>query len=461
MTDSAPLMLSVSGARGIVGESMTEDVAARFAAAWGSVLAEHSDVPPTIVLGRDSRPSGSSLAAAAAQGLKAAGCDVIDIGLVATPTAGVMVTALQAHGGIVITASHNPTPWNGLKCIDGAGAAPARTVALEIIDRFHGMASCGQAQPDRTCTEETRADDTHLARVLGQIEPAPIQQANLRVVLDSVNGAGCSGGSRLLQMLGCDLVHLNGAPTGHFAHPPEPTKANLTDLAQATLAQGASVGFAQDPDADRLAIVDETGRYIGEEYTLALVADWMLRSNGGGTIAANLSTSRMIDDLVDVHGGKVIRTAVGEANVVEAIRAETALLGGEGNGGVILPDVCFIRDSLGAMAMVLASMAETGQPLSVMVDALPSYAMVKSKYALPGSGGADAVAAVLDRVLEQWPEASVNDTDGVRLDFEDAWVHVRASNTEPIARIIAEAPQEEAAVALVESVAALAGWSTA
>ncbi len=462
MTDHAPLMLSVSGARGIVGESMTDAVAARFAAAWGAVLSEEVDGTPTVCLGRDSRPSGSELAAAAARGLQSAGCDVIDIGLVATPTAGVMTTAMNAHGGMVITASHNPTPWNGLKCIDAVGAAPSAPVAMRIIERFHAMGECGPADPDRTLVQETRGDDTHLARVFGQIEPAPIQAAGLRVVLDSVNGAGCNGGSRLLSMLGCDLVHLNGTPTGHFAHAPEPTETNLVDLARATAAEGAAVGFAQDPDADRLAIIDENGRYIGEEYTLALVTDWMLRTtDGDGVVVANLSTSRMVDDLVARHGGRVLRTAVGEANVVEAMRSGNALLGGEGNGGVILPGVCFIRDSLGAMAMVLASMADSGQPLSELVDAIPSYAMVKTKYALPGSGGAEAVASVLEQVRAAWPEAAVNDLDGVRLDFADAWVHVRASNTEPIARIIAEAPQREAAMELVEAVAALAGWSVA
>jgi phosphomannomutase len=462
MTNAAPLMLSVSGARGIVGESMTEDVAARFAAAWGAVLSESCDGAPMVCLGRDSRPSGAELAAAAARGLQSAGCDVIDIGLVATPTAGVMTTAMGAQGGLVITASHNPTPWNGLKCIDSFGAAPSGPVAMRIIDRFHALEACGPVEPERTLTEETRGDDTHLARVFGQIEPGPIQAAGLRVVLDSVNGAGCNGGQRLLSMLDCDLVHLNGEPTGHFAHAPEPTETNLVDLARATADEGAAVGFAQDPDADRLAIIDEHGRYIGEEYTLALVTDWMLRANGGdGVVVTNLSTSRMVDDLVARHGGRVVRTAVGEANVVEAMRAEDALLGGEGNGGVILPGVCHIRDSLGAMAMVLASMADSGRPLSELVDAIPTYAMVKTKYALPGSGGAEAVASVLDQVRAAWPEATVNDLDGVRLDFADAWVHVRASNTEPIARIIAEAPQREAAMELVESVAKLAGWSAA
>ena len=412
-------------------------------------------------LGRDSRPSGAELAAAAARGLQSAGCDVIDIGLVATPTAGVMTTAMGAQGGLVITASHNPTPWNGLKCIDSAGAAPSGPMALSIIDRFHATDPCGPPAGERTLTQETRGDDTHLARVFGQIEPAPIQAAALRVVLDSVNGAGCTAGSRLLSMLGCDLIHLNGTPDGHFAHAPEPTETNLVDLARATADEGAAVGFAQDPDADRLAIIDETGRYIGEEYTLALVTDWMLKTCGDGVVVTNLSTSRMVDDLVARHGGRVIRTAVGEANVVEAMRAHDALLGGEGNGGVILPGVCHIRDSLGAMAMVLASMADSGESLSTLVDAIPSYAMIKTKYALPGSGGAEAVASVLDEVRAAWPEASVNDLDGVRLDFADAWVHVRASNTEPIARIIAEAPDHGSAVELVESVAALAGWSTA
>lgn len=461
MTESAPLMLSVSGVRGIVGASMTEDVAARFAAAWGAVLVESNGGVPTVCLGRDSRPSGRAMAAAAARGLQSAGCDVIDIGLVATPTAGVMTTAMEAQGGLVITASHNPTPWNGLKCIDANGAAPSAAVAMRIIERFHGMDECAPVSADRTLVEETRGDDTHLARVFGQIEPAPIQAAGLRVVLDSVNGAGCAAGSRLLTMLGCDLVHLNGTPDGHFAHAPEPTEANLVDLARATAAEEAAVGFAQDPDADRLAIIDETGRYIGEEYTLALATDWMLRTCGGGVVVANLSTSRMVDDLVALHGGQVVRTAVGEANVVEAMRSRDALLGGEGNGGVILPRVCHIRDSLGAMAMVLASMADSEKPLSTLVDAIPAYAMIKTKYALPGSGGVDAVASVLDQVRAAWPDATVNDTDGVRLDFADAWVHVRASNTEPIARIIAEAPDRDAAIELVESVAALAGWSAA
>ncbi|MEE3002199.1 MAG: phosphoglucosamine mutase [Planctomycetota bacterium] len=460
MSDPAPLMLSVSGARGIVDASMTEAVAARFAAAWGSILVEESPgETPHACLGRDSRPSGEKLAVAAALGLNSAGCNVIDLGLVTTPTVGVMTTATGAAGGMVVTASHNPNPWNGLKCIDASGAAPPPEVAEELIARFKAMGddAVNPAQGSGVETEE-RGNDTHLARVLGQVDPGPIQQQAYRVVLDSVNGAGCVPGRRLLELLGCEVKHLNGEPTGDFAHVPEPTEANLLDLASETAGADAAIGFAQDPDADRLAIIDEQGRYLGEEYTLAIVADFMLRAHGGGTVVTNLSTSRMVDDLAARHGGRVVRTAVGEANVVAAMREHDALIGGEGNGGVILPGVCSIRDSLGAMALVLASIAESGSSVSELVGTLPSYAMVKSKVDLPGSGGAAAVAPVLQKVREVHADASVDTSDGVRVDFEQSWVHVRPSNTEPIARIIAEAPVASEAEALVQSIVELAGW---
>jgi len=464
MNDQAPLMLSVSGARGIVGETMTPDVSARFAWAFGSRLVGGRETPPTVCLGRDSRASGEALAQGAANGLMAAGCDVIDLGIVATPTTGVMVTATGSVGGIMITASHNPNPWNGLKCIDGGGSAPPAGEAAEVIEAFR---SCGPVLPDidadRVLAMESRGDDTHIARVLGQFDPVPVQQCGFSVVLDSVNGAGCRSGLRLLELLGCDVLHLNGDPTGDFAHVPEPKEANLGALMQVTADSDAVIGFAQDPDADRLAIVDGSGRYIGEEYTLALATDYVLRHHDAdaepAVVVANLSTSRMVDDLVARHGGRVVRTPVGEANVVEAMRREGAAIGGEGNGGVIHPGICFIRDSLGAMALVLASMAETGSTLAELVDDIPSYAMVKRSCGLPGSGGAAAVAPVLDRVREHFTSGSIDASDGVRIDLDDAWVHVRASNTEPIARIIAEAPDAQQADELIATVSELAGWT--
>ncbi len=464
MNDQAPLMLSVSGARGIVGETMTPEVAARFAWAFGSRLVIGRETPPTVCLGRDSRASGESLAQGAANGLMAAGCDVIDLGIVSTPTTGVMVTATGSAGGIMITASHNPNPWNGLKCIDGGGSAPPASDASAVIDAFR---SSGPDLPDidadRVLAMESRGDDTHIARVLGQFDPAPVQQCGFNVVLDSVNGAGCNSGLKLLELLGCDVLHLNGDPTGDFAHVPEPKEANLGSLMEVTAGSDAVLGFAQDPDADRLAIVDGSGRYIGEEYTLALATDYVLRhhdaDSGPPVVVTNLSTSRMVDDLVARWGGRVVRTPVGEANVVEAMRREHAVIGGEGNGGVIHPGICFIRDSLGAMALVLASMAETGSTLAELVDGIPSYAMVKRSCGLPGSGGADAVAPVLDRVRGHFTSGTIDASDGVRIDLDDAWVHVRASNTEPIARIIAEAPDAGQADELIATVSELAGWT--
>ena len=464
MSGQAPLMLSVSGARGIVGETMTPEVAARFAWAFGTRLAAGRETAPTVCLGRDSRASGASLAQGAANGLMAAGCDVIDLGIVATPTTGLMVTATGSVGGIMITASHNPNPWNGLKCIDGGGSAPPASDAAAVIEAFRTCdAALPDIDPDRFLAMESRGDDTHIARVLGQVDPVPIRQREFSVVLDSVNGAGCQSGLKLLELLGCDVLHLNGDPTGEFAHVPEPKEANLGSLMEVTAESDATVGFAQDPDADRLAIVDGAGRYIGEEYTLALATDYVLRHHdaeaGPPVVAANLSTSRMVDDLAARWGGRVVRSAVGEANVVEAMRREGAVIGGEGNGGVIHPGVCYIRDSLGAMAMVLASMAETGASLAELVDDIPSYAMVKRSCALPGSGGAEAVAPVLERVRDHFAEASIDASDGVRIDIEDRWVHVRASNTEPIARIIAEAPQAAQAEELISVVSGLAGWT--
>jgi len=270
----APLMLSVSGARGIVGATMTPAVAADYAAAFGSFVVETSGVAaPVLCVGRDSRPSGEMLAAAARAGLAAIGARVIDLGVVATPTVGVMIGAVGATAGLVVTASHNPIEWNGIKCLDADGVAPPEADAREIIRRFRERV-IEYAAVESICPLES--DDsghvTHVERILAHIDPEPIRAAGFRVVLDSVNGAGCVSGRLLLERLGCTVDHLNGEPTGRFAHTPEPTEKNLRGLAARTGATDAACGFAQDPDADRLAVVDEKGRYIGEECTLVLAA---------------------------------------------------------------------------------------------------------------------------------------------------------------------------------------------
>jgi phosphomannomutase len=461
-------MLSVSGARGIVGRTMTPEVAAAFAAAFGShvrarVAGSGAARRPRVVLGRDGRISGEPLALAAAGGLLAVGCDVTDIGVAMTPTVGVMIGALGADGGMAVTASHNPIEWNGLKCLDGSGLAPPPEEAREIVRRFterrvEWAPPLGTGRMDRT----DAAARTHVERVLAQVDVAAIRARGFAVVLDSVNASGCVPGRMLLEALGCRVTHLFGECTGVFGHTPEPLEANLVELAAGVArTPGAVAGFAQDPDADRLALVDERGRYVGEEYTLVLAALRMLQRTGGGTMAANLSTSRMVDDVAArFPGSRVVRTAVGEANVVEALRREAGILGGEGNGGVILPPVCWVRDSLSAMALVLELLAHERRPLSAIVADLPRYAMVKHKLDLEAVGGMAAVGPALERVQAAYrgrTGARISAVDGVRVDLPEGWMHVRASNTEPILRIIAEGATPEAAEALVRGCAEAAG----
>jgi phosphomannomutase len=472
-----PLILSVSGARGIVGRSMTPSVAADFAAAYGSfVKAATAKSDPVFCLGRDSRPSGEMLAAAAAAGLASVGGRVVDLGVVATPTVAVMIGHHRADGGMVITASHNPLIWNGLKCLGADGGAPPKRDVDEIIRRFR------ERDIDYAAVEELQSSkrdksshEIHVAKVLAHIDGEAIRAGQFKVVLDSVNGAGCAAGRMLLDELGCEVIHLNGEPTGLFAHTPEPVEENLTELAALTRSSRAVCGFAQDPDADRLAIVDEKGRYIGEEYTLVLAAQRLLdlRAAAGGSgevvIAANLSTSRMIDDLAGRYENvKVVRTPVGEANVAEAMKECSALVGGEGNGGVIFPPVCWVRDSLTAMALVLGLLADgpRKRALSEIVDEMPRYCMIKRKQPLASPDAAAILKKVsgtfsgpdaAKKAPDTFSGAKVDTSDGVRLDFADGWVHLRPSNTEPIIRLIAEAKTKERAEALIAEISSAAG----
>ena len=467
-----PLMLSVSGLRGLMGRSLTPPLAARYAAALGGWFRRRRQgdateagpddgVLPRILIGRDGRVGGDIIELAVCSGLMAAGCDVTCLGIASTPAVGVMVDHLEADGGVIITASHNPIEWNGIKVLGGDGAAPPAHEAAEIIDRFHNFADrpapwAGLERLGRR-DEDGHAAATHVQRVLEQVEVERVRAARLRVVVDSVCGAGGHEAHALLDALGVELIHMHAEPTGRFPHPPEPTAAHLGELCRAVPAHDAHLGFAQDPDADRLAIVDRHGRYIGEEYTLALAALHVLEHSdnpAAATLAANLSTSRMIDDIAAAAGARVLRTPVGEANVVQAMQREGCILGGEGNGGVIYPPVCLIRDSLTAMAFTLELLAVRGRPLDAIVDSLPRYAIVKDKL--------DARPDLLDRLpalMEAaFPGQRVDRQDGLRIDLPDGWVHIRPSNTEPIIRIIAEAPDEPAAKGLIEQTrAVLAG----
>ena len=453
---------------------MTPAVAADFAAAFGSfVKASTKQANPTLCVGRDSRPSGEMIASAAISGLIAVGCRVIDLGVVTTPSVAVMIGTHTAHGGMAITASHNPIIWNGLKCLNADGVAPPPHDASEVIRRFKEKdfqyAAVEALQP---LARDDAANQTHVDRVLANMPQADVEairRAKVKVVLDSVNGAGCVAGATLLEALGCEVVHIHGEPTGLFAHTPEPTEENLHELAARTASEKAACGFAQDPDADRLAIIDEKGQYIGEEYTLVLAAKRVLawqRSALSGqrstVLAANLSTSRMIDDLAAECGANVLRTAVGEANVVAAMKphGDSAILGGEGNGGVIWPPVCWVRDSLSSMAIVLSLLVAEKKPLSAIVASMPKYAMIKHKFDLAKIGGLAVVKPALEKVQKRFADARVSTLDGVRIDFDPpnvGWVHLRPSNTEPIVRLIAEAKTDSRAWELIDEVAVAAG----
>jgi phosphomannomutase len=430
--------------RGVVGENLTPIVAAEYGSAFGTFLRSSIDTggrPFTICIGRDSRVSGPMLMSAVTAGLCAVGIDVIDLGVVPTPSVGLMLRRLGCEGGIIITASHNPIPYNGIKLLLSNGMAPPPATANEIRrtfwDRhFHFVSSerCGKV------TYNTETDRVHVEKVLGVVNAERIAAKRYRVVLDSVNGAGAGITKILLAELGCHVVAVNDEPTGLFAHEPEPTAANLTGLCWRVKQEHADLGFAQDPDADRLAIVDEKGNYIGEEYTLALAARQVF-SQRSGPAAANLSTSRMIDDVARRAGGSVIRTPVGEANVANAMIEHNCIIGGEGNGGVIDLRVGPIRDSLVGIGLVLQLMAETGKSISQLVQEIGGYSMHKDKFA------ADAQQArqIQEMAVAKFDDATMNVADGLRLDFPDGWIHLRTSNTEPVMRVIVEAKDEPTA----------------
>jgi len=447
----AQLIISISGMRGVVGENLTASIAADFAGAFGTFLrsgADEKDKRLAVCIGRDSRPSGQMLACAVAAGLSAVGIDVIDLGLVTTPSVGIMVRQLGCVGGIIITASHNPIEYNGIKLLLGNGMAPPQDDAEQIrkcyfdkrIDLVDSI-DCGRV------TSNGDADAVHISKVLAIVDKEAIAAKGFRVVLDSVNGAGGGVTKKLLGEFGCKVAAINDEPTGRFAHTPEPIAENLKDLCEAVKSQRAELGFAQDPDADRLAIVDEAGTYIGEEYTLALAAKYVF-SKGAGKAATNLSTSRMLDDVAENTGSQVIRTPVGEANVAAAMLEHDCVIGGEGNGGVIDLRVGPIRDSLVGIALVLQLMAETGKTISQLVDQIGGYYMTKQKF----PANHDQAQQIMDLAKRTFTDAKVDTSDGCRFDFADGWLHIRPSNTEPVVRAIVEAGDEEIAQKYIDAV---------
>lgn len=446
----AERILSISGLRGIIGDGLDPEYVTRFAASLGTVAKGG-----TVVLSRDGRSTGEMLRHAVLSGLLATGCKVLDLGIASTPTCGVMVTALKAAGGLQLTASHNPIEWNGLKPFSPRGSVFDKTAGEQLLSVINGTPRYRSWSELGTVETVVDPSSEHQRRVFKLVDVAAIKARKFKVVLDCNRGSGSLLGPQLLRDLGCEVIVMGGTADGQFEHPAEPLKENLTTLMDAVVKHGADVGFAQDPDADRLAIVDNTGRYIGEELTLALAVDHVL-GRQKGSVVVNGSTSRVTADLAAKHGCQFHRSHVGEANVVAKMLEVGALIGGEGNGGVIEPQVGYVRDSFVSMAYVLDGLVVRRTPLAAWVDSLPRYTIVKDKLHCPRERVDQACAAL----RSAYGTATATEGDGLRLDWPDRWVQVRASNTEPIIRVIAEAPDDAKAKALCAEAVELAKQAT-
>lgn len=444
------LMVSVSGVRGRVGESLTPEVVARFAAAFGAYLRETAGERARVVLGRDSRTSGPMFARVVTAALQSVGCDVVDLGVAPTPTTLFAIRHHEAAGAIVVTASHNPVEWNALKFasrvgmfLDADEAPRMRAYVSDLPIPRAGWDGLGEVAADEGAVER------HLRAVLAipYLDLDGLRRRRFRVALDCVRGAGGVLLPPLLEALGCEVVGIDLEPDGRFPREPEPVAANLGGLERLVRETGADIGLATDPDADRLSLVSDAGRAIGEDLTLALSAAMVL-GHRRTPVVTNLSTSRVVEDVAAEAGVPLLRTPVGEINVARRMQEVGAAIGGEGNGGVILPDVHLTRDAAVATALILQYLLEAGVPLSEAVARRPAYVIVKDR--LPrDTGPLDQTYEILRTRLGA-PE--VDRQDGLRLAWpaEGRWLHLRPSGTEPILRIIAEAPSAEAARELVE-----------
>ncbi len=432
---ASALMKSISGIRGIVGETVTPDLIVKV----GSAFARYTK-KGKIIIGRDSRPSGEAISDGMKSVLSLSGCSVIDIGIVPTPTVQIIVEEFKAAGGIVISASHNPIEWNAFKLITSSGLFLNSKEMKKFFELMDGNPEFVKWDRIGRIDRNNSAGEIHINRVLEVLDRASIRNKKFKIVLDSVNGAGSVVTQNLLHELGCETVPLYCDMNGEFPRGAEPLAENLKDLAQAVIKHGADIGFAQDPDADRLAIVDEKGRPIGEEYTLALVTEHML-SMEKGRVVTNLSTTRAIDDIAARYDVQVKRTQVGEINVADEMKKRGARIGGEGNGGVISPEVHLGRDSLVGIGYILQMMADRDKSLSMLMSELPQYVMKKGKIKFDKK---KSLAPLLSGIQKTWKMEKISSIDGLRIDFKKhpefkgGWVHLRPSNTEPVFRIISE-----------------------
>jgi len=439
--------VTISGARGIVGEDLTVESALCLARAFARLIGGGP-----VIVGRDARSSGPMIQAAVEAGLMDQGCDVIRIGLAPTPTVGIMVRERDAKGAVNITASHNPSEWNALKFYNEQGTFLNNQQIEKLIElantpsRQATSETCGRVEKDNT------ALDTHCRLIMDHIDAMAIIPRAFSVAVDGCRSVGGIFLPKLLRLLGCEVIEQDCQPDGQFARRAEPVASELGHLCERVRARNCAVGFAVDPDADRLSLVDEQGVALGEEYTLALAVAYITKRNGGGNAVVNLSTSMMVDAAAQANGGRVLRTPIGEANVVDVMLSEGVEIGGEGNGGVIYPRVHPGRDALTGAALILEAMAVSDRPLSELAGELPKTVILKGQVRLEKMPSSDWVVQAAGQVRE----GEVDTTDGVKVILEDGWYHARLSNTEPICRITAEATSEQVAQEYIERARALA-----
>ncbi len=437
------LKISISGVRGVIGDSLTPTLLTRFAQAFGTYLG-----PGAIVIGRDPRTSGEMVKQAVIAGMLSSGNRVIDVGMCPVPTVQLMVRHHRAHGGIAITASHNPAEWNALKFIGPDGLFLDSGQAREMLDIYHqGEYTKVNGNEIRTIDEYNGATDIHLQTILDAIGPLPKTTKPLRAVLDSCNGAGSHVGPKLLEALGAEVFTINVTPDGTFPRPAEPLPENLSELRAAVRAHQADIGFAQDMDADRLAIVSEEGTPIGEDYTLVLATMYVL-SRERGPVVANLSTTSALADVARSFDCPLFLTKIGEVNVTDEMQKQKAVIGGEGNGGVIYPRINFARDSLVGMALVLHLLAQKRKTVSELLKSIPRYEIVKAKMAVPSH----RITTILKMLREQYAAFPIDARDGIKVTLPNGWFLVRGSNTEPVIRVVAEAGSDSEARNIVATV---------
>ena len=451
------LIKSISGIRGTIGgpqgKGLTPIDVVKFTTAYGAWVAQQG-TNKKIIIGRDGRISGGMVRNLVVATLQGIGCDVIDLGLSTTPTVEMAVKMENAGGGIILTASHNPKEWNALKLLNHNGEFLNAAEGQWILDYAEkGEHEYALINEIGTLTTDDTYIDKHIQEILAHplVDVAAIKKMNYKVVLDSVNSTGSLSVPLLLRALGVnDIIVINEEVTGHFAHNPEPLPENLVDLCKTVKDNNATLGIAVDPDVDRLCFVCEDGSLFGEEYTLVAVADYILSNKKGNTVS-NLSSTRALKDVTEKHGGSYAPSAVGEVNVVKKMKETNAVIGGEGNGGIIVPELHYGRDALIGIGLFLTHLAKTGLTVKQLRNTYPNYFISKNKIELKEDVD---VKAIFEEIKKKYAAQPINTEDGLRIDFDNNWVHLRTSNTEPIIRIYSESPTEATAQELAQKIMA-------